>query len=236
MNLLRNAIFGYLIILLVSFNLIAQTPFQEGVLRYKADTISRTQFNPPLFPTQTIVYKKGNALRIEIWRASQRDPTAITKDIYIRNKKGTFLFVESSKPTRAMPNIALFMSYEEEKQFKAEQALHGMEFYSVKRVLQKTTWLNLPAEKVLLKGNSNPELLEATITKAIDIPLGAFFNPVSKLPGTPLQFIVGERGWQIRLTATSLKAQHLADNLFEIGPNRKPMSMSQMEGSLSNFK
>jgi hypothetical protein len=218
--------------------LFAQTPFREGILTYKADTLNQTgAYTTHYFPTQTIVYKKGNMLRMEIWRVSKLDSTDITKDIYIRNNKGTYLFTESAKSMNVMlDNIALFMTYEEEKQFKAEQALFGMEFYTVDRVLQKVTWLNFPAEKVLLKENSNQESLEAIITKAIDIPLGVFFDPVSKLPGTPLQFILGERGWRIRLTATSLKAQSVANTLFELAASRKPMSLSQMGGDLSNFK
>ena len=238
MSFVKCIVFSCLLLLSVLSSLFAQMPFQEGVIRYKADTISWTEPNsPPFFPTQTIVYKKGNVLRIEIWRANKLDSTDIMKDIYIRNEKGAYLFTESTKPLNVMLNsIALYMTHEEEKQFKAEQALQGMKFYTVDRALQKTTWLSLPAEIVLLKGNSNQKSLEAIITKAIDIPLGAFFDPVSKLPGTPLQFVLAERGWQIRLTATNLKAQALADSLFTLDITRKPMSLSQMGGDLSNFK
>ncbi|WP_077922710.1 hypothetical protein [Spirosoma sp. 209] len=238
MNFVKRIVLSCLLVLCLLSSLLAQRPFLEGVISYKADTITQAEpGGPPLFPTQTIVYKKGNAVRIEIWRVNKFDSTDIMKDIYIRNDKGAYLYTESTKPiNRILDSIALFMTHEEEKQLLAEQALQGMEFYTVDRVLQKTTWLNLPAEKVALKGGSNQTSPEAVITRAIDIPLGTLFNSVSKLPGTPLQFMLDERGWKIQLTATSLTAKALSDTLFRLDAKRKPMSMSQMGGELSDFK
>ncbi|MFD2572224.1 hypothetical protein ACFSUS_16395 [Spirosoma soli] len=238
MNLIGKAFFCSLIASLLSLQLAAQSSFREGILIYKTDTIKRLEAYPAGYiPSKTVVYKKGDLFRLEIWRTNPFTPGDIQKDIYIRNEKGTYLFGESSSTIKdTTDNMAIFMTYEDEKLFKSEQALLGVDTYTVEKVIQKVKWLNLPAKRVSLKGGEPGELLDAIVTDAIYVPIGTLFDPIRKLPGTALQFTINERGWSTRYTAISLKSEPVKDSLFQINSSYKLMNLSEMSRQIESTK
>ena len=214
--------------LLLSTQLVAQTLFREGKLIYKGDTLKRLQLHPAAYiPSKLVVYQKGELLRVEFWHADRQDSSNIRKEIQIRNSKGTYTFAEFSNSVVAKEaNFALFTSYETEKHYNAEAALNGIDdFYRVDRAIQKVTWLDLPAEKVLLKRANKTELTEAILTTAIDLSLKLLITPLDKLLGTPLLFTLDIRGWQIQYTAISFESQPISTTLFEIDPNFSIMTI-----------
>ncbi len=242
MKSIKKVLYSGLVVSLLSFQVKAQAPFQEGVLTYKADTIRRLAPEPAAYiPSRVLVYKKGDLLRLEIWRIGKNNPADVQKDIRIRNRKGVYQLMEVSDPMIApfANTMALFMSYDEETQVKDKQALAGgRKSYRLDKVIQKTTWLGLPAEKVALSEGPIPEPTEAIITRAMTLPISTLFDfdPLGDLPGTPLQFTVSELGWMTRLTATQLKAQPVPDALFEIDPKRNVMSLAEADKVLDGFK
>lgn len=224
----------------VSLSLKAQSAFSEGILVYKADTIKRLEAFPASnIVSQVVVYKKLDQLRIEVWRVNKFNKADLDKDIHIRNKKGSYMFIESSDTVMAAAtNFAMFMSYEDEKLHEAERIMKGYASnYKVDKVLKNIRWLNLPAQRVLVKGGPNNKESEMVFTNSLDIPIGLAFDfPVSGLPGTPLQFVIYERGWMTRLTADKLKLEKVSDILFQIDPKRKIMSLEEMIQGISDFK
>jgi len=224
----------------VSLNLKAQSALPEGTLIYKADTIGRLEAFPAAYiVSQVVVYKKLDQLRIEIWLVNKFNKADAQKDIHIRNKQGTYMFIESSDSIMAAStNFAMFMSYEDEKLLQAERAMRGLSSsYKVDKVIQNVRWLDLPAQRAIVKGGPKNEESEMILTNAVDIPISSVFDSVlGKLPGTPLQFIVYERGWMTRLTADKLKLEKVSDTLFQVNPKRKIMSLDEMIQGISDFK
>ncbi len=224
----------------VSPSLKAQPAFSEGVLTYKADTVRRLEASPAGYiMSQVVIYKKQDQLRIETWRVDVVNRTDIQKYIQIRNKKGIYIFIESSDSIRnAMANFAMFMSYEEEKTHRANRILNGSaSHYKLDKVLKNIKWLKLPAQRVRLKGPQNEEESEIVLTNSLDIPIGLVLeSPLTALPGTPLEFVHCEHGWMTRLSADKLKLEKVSSSLFQIDPKLKIMSNEEVLQGVSDFK
>ncbi|TDB63499.1 hypothetical protein [Arundinibacter roseus] len=223
----------------LSLNLKAQTAFLEGVLTYKADTIKRLgAFPGGYIVSQVIVYKKQNQQRIEVWRVNKFNKADVNKNIYIRNKKGTYRLIESHDSIMPeLANFAMFMSYEEEELLEAERIVGGIgNSYKVDKVIQNIKWLDLSAQRVLVKGGPRNEESEMVLTNAFDISINSVFDSIlDKLPGTPLEFVIYENGWMIRLTAEKLIRKKVSDKLFRVDPKFKIMSLEEMIQGISNF-
>jgi hypothetical protein len=236
LQFLCTAILGFS----VSLSLKAQPAFSEGVLTYKADTVRRLEASPAGYIiSQVVVYKKLDQLRIETLRVNKFNRTDIQKYIQIRNKKGIYLFLESSDSIRnAVANFAMFISYEEEKTHRANRILNGSTSnYKVDKVLKNIKWLNLPAQKLRLKGGQNEEESEIVFTNSLDIPIGLVLDsPLAALSGTPLEFVHCEHGWMTRLSADKLKLEKVSTSLFQIDPKLKIMSNEEVLQGVSDFK
>jgi hypothetical protein len=218
----------------------AQSVFTEGILVYRGDTIKRLEKSPAAYVVSKVtVYKKQDLLRIEILRVIPSSKRSFQKDIQIRNKQGSYTFLESSDSMMAAAsNFAMFMPYEEEKRLQAERILQGYtNSYKVSKLIERIKWLDLPAERVLAKGGANHEEYEMILTTSFDIPVSQSFDyPLGGFSGTPLQFVIKERGWMTKLTATELTPTKNSDTLFEIDAARKVMSFTEMMQELSDFK
>ncbi|MGY2134873.1 hypothetical protein ACW9KT_21765 [Hymenobacter sp. HD11105] len=238
MPALLRCLFLGLLLLWWPFSGLAQSPFSQGQLIYQADTVRRLEAQPAAYvATQLLVYRQRDAVRLEVWRVNRWNPADTTKEVQLRTKTGTYTWVEYSDRERsAASNFALFMSYAEEKQAVAQQARSLLNTgYRVERVIQPVQWLGWPAQQVALRPTRHQEAPEAILTTAITLPLGAVFPFLRSLPGTPLQFTEGDRGWLTRFTAKTLRMQPLPDQLFEVEPTRQLMSMQQMLQKLSKF-
>lgn len=231
LKLTSQAFYVVLFFSFVSLSLKAQSPFHEGTLIYEGDTIKRVEAIPAAYVvSKLVVYKKADLLRIEVWRVNKFNETDFQKDIQIRNEKGIYSYVEFADSMRsAVANFAMFMSYDGEKLHQAERIMQGHTGkIEIDKVVENLRWLGLPAEKVILKGGVKDELAEMVITNAIDIPIGTIFDSLGIISGTPLQFVIDERGWRTRLTAVSLKSEIVPNTFFQIDPGRKIMSFEEM--------
>lgn len=216
----------------------AQSAFQEGQIRYQADTVRRLEPHPAAYiATQLVVYRKAGATRLELWRVNRRNPADTQKEIQVRNLAGTYTWVDYSDRTRAARgNFALFVSYQEEQQLQQDPALaRSRGGYQAANVLQQLHWLGLPAERIAL-AESPRNGSEVVVTKAIDLSLEAFFPALHSLPGTALQFTYGERGWLTHYTAKALTAQPVADALFTVDPRLQVTSLAEIGQLLSDFE
>ena len=236
MNSIRKTLFGLFIISL-PFSLQAQSSFPEGLITYQADTVRRLEPHPAAYiATQLLVYRKAGTTRLEVWRSNYRKPADTMKVVQVRNGTGTYTWLEYADSTRAAAgNLALFVSYEEEKQLQQAQALAQPQGKpQVRKVVDRVQWLGLPAERIALAKSPN-EPSEAVVTKALDLPLGAVFPAVLSLPGTPLQFTDGDIGWLTRFTANKLQPQAVSDNLFVVDPSLKVVSLTESKQMISDF-
>ncbi|WP_020598097.1 hypothetical protein [Spirosoma panaciterrae] len=229
------------LVVIISYPLKAQTPFREGVLTYKADTIRRLESIPAAYIiSKVVVFKKDDLLRIEIWRFNRLNKSVTEKLIQIWNKKGTYLFSEHSEPIWArVDKSAIFMTHEEEQQLQNKRSQFGaIKSFAVNKVSQHIKWFNLDTEKVELKGGQEygGALPEAIVSTSINIPMSKLFDSAFELPGTPLQFPISEYGWLIQLTATTLKQTDVPDNLFEINTSFKLKSMADICREMADFK
>ncbi len=201
----------------------AQPAFEEGVLLYKVDTLKRLSENPaPLAIVQMKVYKKGNLARQELMMVNASNPSDTLRIVQIRNANGIFIWMEKEK-------MAILTTYEEEKLDKAKRAASGhLETYSVEKTGQKGSLLGIATERVLLKNADNTKSVDALVSADLDSPVTLFFEPLSQLKGTPLQFSEREVDWVIRYTAIAVKPQPVAPQLFEINPDFMVITMKQM--------
>jgi hypothetical protein len=217
----------------------AQSHFREGQILYRADTVRRLETQPAAYiATKLLVYQRGESTRLEVWRVNRGRPTDTNKEIHLRNGQGTYSWIEYSDSTRAaLSNFALFMSYEDEKQWQLTHPASPMSpTYRLKRVVKRMQWLGLPAERVVLTSDLTKQEAEAVVTQAMLLPLKAIFPSLRRLSGTPLQFTDSDRGWRTRFTATALLPHTLPTRLFEVEPTRKLMTMKEMTQLISDFK
>jgi hypothetical protein len=228
---------SWLLLIVLPFSLHAQSAFREGLITYHADTVRRLEPHPAAYiATHLLVYRKAGATRSEVWRRNYRNPADTKKEVQVRNLAGTYTWIEYSDSTRAAHgNFALFVSYEEEQQLQQAQALAQPKGKPpVGKVVQRVQWLGLPAERITRAVSMN-EPSEAVVTKAMDLSLGALFPAVLSLPGTPLQFTDGDRGWLIQYTAKKLQPQSVSDNLFVVDPRLKVISLTESRQMISDF-
>jgi len=236
MNSIQKTLF-WLLIIFLPFSLQAQSPFREGLITYRTDTVRRLERQPAAYiPAQLVVYRKGGSTRLEVWQVNRWNPADTQREIHVRNQEGTYTWIEYSDSLRAAhSNLVLFVRYEEEKQLQQAQALAQPEKRpQAGKILQRVQWLGLPAERIAVAKGTN-EQSEAVVTKAIDLSLGAIFPAVLSLPGTPLQFTDGERGWLIQYTAKKLHPQPVSDKLFVVDPSLKVMSLTESRQMISDF-
>ena len=257
MRLLIQLSYTFLLLIAVTPLLKAQKPFDEGTLTYQGDTIKRLEKQPgSYFISRLVVYKKQDLVRIETWHINAVNHAYWRKDIQIRNKTGIYSWSESAEDTLLLKlamdkvpdsvksefmarfmNFAMFVPDEEAKRERAERAMQGYpNGYKLDKVIQKMRWFGLPAEKVMLSGGELNEPQEAIITHALDLPVCQAFGSLESLHGTPLQFVVQDAGWQMRLVATKLKVEKLPDSLFQTPPDRKLMSVEDMLQEMRDFK
>ncbi|WP_247235256.1 hypothetical protein [Telluribacter sp. SYSU D00476] len=211
----------------------AQAGFKEGILIYRVDTVRSLVSHPAAFRgAQFKLYKKGDLMRIERTKVNHFRPATKEVTIQIRNKKGIYTTGE----TRFKP-MAIFMSYDEERINKSKAVSQGMvKTYTSRRTGQRSTILSMPTEKVIITGSGESQLLEAQVTKALDVPVKQFFEHLQGVEGTPLQFTDYEYGWLVRYTLESVKAQPLPDELFRIDPKMEVKTMEQVLKELRDFK
>lgn len=227
------------VIIFFSFQVAGQSTFQEGVLTYRADTLRRLEPTPAGYITsRMMLYKKGDLVRLEIWRVStfgKMDTLkSIQKGIEVRNKKGIYTWIE---PVSNAGNIALFISYEDEKLDRANKALNGAQTtYTIEATNEKSKLLGMPTEKVIIKSSDGAKPIEALVSTAIDAPIQLFFEPFRKLKGTPLQFSHSDYGWETRFTATAVNSERLPERLFEVDPKLKVMTLEEMYRNMADFK
>ena len=161
----------------------AQPAFEEGVLLYKVDTLERLSENPtPLSIVQMKVYKKGNLARQEMIMVNASNPSDTLRIVQIRNANGIFICMENEK-------MAILTTYEEEKMDKVNRAANGhLETYKVEKTGQEVPLLGIITERVFLKKTDNSKPLEALVSADLESPVTLFFEPLSEVKGTPLQF------------------------------------------------
>lgn len=235
-----NIILQVFAVFFVSITVKAQSSFTEGILIYKADTLEKLEASPAAYiVSQVVVYKKANDLRIEVWRVNRFHNKDFHKDIHIRNKKGIYMFGESSDVmTSSLANFAIFISYEEEKHFQNVRVMQQHAgHYKVSKVVENTSWFNLPAQRVLVKGGADNEESEMIITNVVEIPVGSVFDSLlGTIPGTPLQFVFNVYGWMTRLTASDLKLEKVTDTKFQVDPKFRIMGFEEAVKEISDFK
>ena len=211
--------------LLVSYVVVsqAQPDFKEGFLLYKVDTLERLSANPTPFPVvQMKFYKKGDLARHEMILVDNRKPFDTLRTVQIRNANGIYICMENMK-------TAILMTYEEEKLDKANRAANGYPAtYSVEKTGQKVSLLGILTERVLLKNADKTKPLEALVSANLDSPVTLFFESLSQVIGTPLQFSEREEDWIIRYTAIAIKSQPVASQLFDVDPGFTVITMKQM--------
>ncbi len=201
----------------------AQPAFEEGVLLYKVDTLERLSENPtPLSIVQMKVYKKGNLARQEMIMVNANNPSDTLRMVQIRNANGIFICMENEK-------MAILTTYEEEKMDKVNRAANGhLDTYRVEKTGQEVSLAGITTERVFLKNADNTKSFEALVSADLDSPVTLFFEPLSQLKGTPLQFSEREVDWVIRYTAIAVKPQPVAPQLFDINPDFMVITMKQM--------
>ncbi|GAB3166840.1 hypothetical protein [Telluribacter humicola] len=214
----------------------AQTVFEEGTLIYRVDTIRSLQRHPSAFiGAQFKLYKKGDLIRIESTRVNQYRPATKEVSTQIRNKKGVYITGESK--FISAPPVAMFMSYDEERINKSKAASQGLvKSYTSRKTGSRSTILSMPVEEVIIMSSDKSQPLEAQVTKALDVPVKQFFEHLQGVEGTPLQFTESQYGWLVRYTLESVTSQPLPDELFQIDPKLKIMTMEQMLKELRDFK
>ncbi len=125
--------------------------------------------------------------------------------------------------------MAILTTYEEEKLDKAKRAASGhLETYTVEKTGEKGSSLGIATERVFLKNADNTKSVDALVNADLDSPVTSFFEPLSQLKGTPLQFSEWEQDWVIRYTAIAVKPQPLASQLFDVSPDFMIISMKQV--------
>ncbi|MBB5287643.1 hypothetical protein HNQ92_005810 [Rhabdobacter roseus] len=172
-------------------------------------------------------------------RPHRSHPPDSEKLIFIQNKKGRYYYgigPRSSELPDSIAHTALFISNHHQKSLDAEtKAIDPNNYYRIDQQLGSTTWLDLPAERVILAGIPEHKPHEAIVTTAFPNLLGYYFTSLKKLPSMPLRFTFYEYGRFTDLTATSLKLQKVPDHLFELEPGYTTMTMFQMLEDISKM-
>ncbi len=202
----------------------AQPIFKEGVLIYKADTLERLSANPnPMRVVQMKVYKKGDLARQEMILVDPINRSDTVQIVQIRNTNGIYICLGAEK-------IAVLTTYEEEKLDKANRTASGhLETYKVEKTGQEVQLLGITTERVFLKKTDNTKSLEALVSIDLESPVAVFFEPLSQVKGTPLQFSDQEQDWIIIYTAIAIKPQIVSPQLFDIDPAFMVVNMKQVQ-------
>lgn len=230
---LRIGLGSIFIIGVLTGRLTAQSVFQERVLIYRVDTVRRLEAQPAAYiPTQMKLFKKGNLIRLERESISRFDTADKERLVDIRNRTGTYGWLESSLPT----DYAHFLGYEEEKSIKSTAAWQEiLKKYTVKKTGKKSTLLGMPTEKLTITCSDRTGSIEVLVTKKIDAPIGLYFEVLLKVKDTPLEFTNAEYGWLNRYTLVAVKSQPVSDRLFQIDPKQKVMTTEQMLKEVNNL-
>ena len=212
----------------------AQSPFREGVLTYKADTIKRLVSKPSkMYISQMRVYIKGQLARHDIISISGGEQRDTIRTSQIRNEQGIYICLDpSSQPEK----VAILMSYKEEQEDKANRMAKGnLSHYTVKKTGQHVKLLGVNTERVLLKGDDKTNPLEVSVSTDINVPVGLFYESLSQIKGTPLQFTEEEDDWLYQYTIEAIESQPLSKQIFEVDPKFMiiPMKMFQEMGKTS---
>lgn len=212
----------------ITLNLQAQSVFEEGMLLYEVDTLERLVPNPGKYSiVQMKVYKKGKLARQEIISVNGANRSDTLRSTQIRNALGIYICLETNSTPE---KIAVLTTYEEEQFDKMNRAKKGhLPTYTIEKKGQKSELLGMNAERVLLKSATDTKPLEAWITTVIEVPVGLFFESLSQVKGTPLQFSEREGDWLIRYTATTIENRGLPEQLFEVDPKFMVVTMKQMQ-------
>lgn len=216
-----------------------QKAFNEGIVRFQADTVRRVDAHPAVFiVTERTIFKKGDLARIEITRVNRITGGQKHRQIEIRNRKGILLcsespWQESNDPSRPTRSATMLLSYDEEK---ARLPFIQNKIHTVSRTGARTKRLGLWAEKIILQGPAGEEPTEALVTASIDIPLSLSFDALRTVGNTPLEFSIREYGWLTRYRAVGIERRKLPDAFFEVNASQKIMTMEQMLKELQDFK
>jgi len=136
-----------------------------------------------------------------------------------------------------LEDFAQFTSYEEERKDRATTALENrLKRYTISKTGQKSTFLRMPTEKLIITNSDKSDSVETQVTKSINVPVKLFFDALQDVEGTPLQFTESLYGWLKQYTIESVLAKSVPNNLFEIDPKLKVLTTEQMLRELQDFK
>jgi hypothetical protein len=160
------------------------------------------------------VYIKGGLVRHEIISTSGGKQHDTIRTTQIRNEEGIYMcLASSSQPEK----IAILMSYKEEQEDKAKRVAKGTFIhYTAKKTGQHVRLLGINTERVILKSDDKNKLLEALVSTDINVPIGLFYESLSQIKGTPLQFTEQEDDWLVQYTIEAIKSETLPKQLFEV--------------------
>jgi len=206
----------------------AQTPSFEGVLTYKADILKRLVSNSGQICIVSMkVYTKGQLTRQELIAISEDKQPDTIRATQIRNDQGIFLCLENSSQPEKM---AILMSYKEEEDDKKNRTEKGnFPLYIVEKTGQYVSLMGVNTERVLLKGDGEVKSSEALISTDINVPVGLFYESLSQIKGTPLQFTEQEYDWLVQYTIVAIEPQTLSKQLFEVDSTFMIIPMKQMQ-------
>lgn len=249
---------GFLLLITLLGKSSAQAIFSEGILTYRIDTLRRLEKQPASYvDVEFKLYKKGDLIRVERLSKNRLDTADFQRTILIRNRQGIYTLLEQKESvtmdslayklvisrdslTKLLPmleDFAQFTSYEEERIDRATAALEGrLKRYTISKTGQKSTFLRMPTEKLIITNSDKSDSVETQVTKSINVPVKLFFDALQDVEGTPLQFTESSYGWLKQYTIESVLAKSVPNNLFEIDPKLKVLTTEQMLKELQDFK
>lgn len=193
----------------------AQTSEKGGVITFRADTIQRTVPRPgKLYPVKMIIYGKGNLSRQELTMVNRDNRSDTVWTIQIRNSAGIYLCTKSNLST---DKFAILMSYEDEKSDNERLIKAGyLRPYGIQASNRRAKWLGVASRWVVFADSLANERTDALVSDVLSVPVATFFNRLSSLKATPVQFSVREEEWVMRYTATKIEQITPSDHLFEV--------------------
>ena len=221
-----------LILIFQSILLLAQAPFQEGVITYQVDTLHRESAQPNAHRVRALrLYKKGHLYRLETSRNFTDDTTKADTEVQIVNERGKFLLHgESFGDSYLNVFLALFTSFDEKRDRKANLVFKAyINTFTVEKITGQTTMFDFPVEQITLREiNDKAEKVEALVAKNLETEFGFFFESYRNIKGTALQFDGSEGEWLLRYTAIRIENKKLSDDLFKVDPKYTIMSVDDM--------
>jgi len=206
----------------------AQTLVKGGGITFQADTVQRIVARPGKFyPVKMTIYGKGNLARQELMMVNRYNRSDTAWTIQIRNSAGIYLCTKSNLST---DKIAILMTYEDEKSENERLIKAGyVRTYNIQTTNRRAKWLGVESRWVVFTDSLANEHTDALVSDVLSVPVATFFNRLSSLKATPVQFSVREEEWVMRYTATKIEQATPLDHLFAVPSDFMVMGFQELK-------